>query len=108
VQWHGVRLNQPDWGWESHTVAATVPLLGPERLVVHLIVNAYWEPLDFALPALDPGQPAWRPCIDTSPHPPDDISGWIEAPFVPGTTYRAASRSLVLLLGQATVLPDPL
>ena len=27
VQWHGVRLNAPDWSHESHTIAATVRLL---------------------------------------------------------------------------------
>ena len=28
IQWHGVKLNSPDWGHESHTLAATVRLLG--------------------------------------------------------------------------------
>jgi glycogen operon protein len=27
-QWHGVKLNAPDWSHESHTLAATVRLLG--------------------------------------------------------------------------------
>ena len=51
VQWHGVKLNAPDWGHESHTLAATVPLLG-YQLLLHLIINAYWEPLHFETPAL--------------------------------------------------------
>lgn len=28
IQWHGVKLNVSDWGDQSHTLAATVPLLG--------------------------------------------------------------------------------
>ena len=40
-QWHGVKLNAPDWGDQSHSLAATVPLLG-YRLRLHLIINAYW------------------------------------------------------------------
>jgi len=28
VQWHGVKLNAPDWGHESHTLAGTVRLFG--------------------------------------------------------------------------------
>ena len=48
-QWHGVRLNAPDWGDQSHSLAATVPLLG-YRLQLHLIINAYWEALQFEIP----------------------------------------------------------
>ena len=38
VQWHGVRLNAPDWSHESHTIAATVRLLGYPFLL-HLIIK---------------------------------------------------------------------
>src|SRR5262249_52434590 len=47
--WHGVKLNQPDWGHWSHSVALTAEVPG-ERLLFHMILNAYWEPLDFELP----------------------------------------------------------
>ena len=53
-QWHGVKLNAPDWGHESHTLAATVRLLG-YPLLLHLIVNAYWEALEFEIPAARSG-----------------------------------------------------
>jgi glycogen operon protein len=49
VRWHGVKLNAPDWSHQSHTAAATVPLLG---YMLHLIINAYWEPLQFEILAL--------------------------------------------------------
>src|SRR5262249_4733266 len=49
--WHGVRLNQPDWGNASHSVALTVELRREQRLV-HIILNAYWAPLTFELPLL--------------------------------------------------------
>ena len=55
IQWHGVKLNAPDWGHESHTLAATVPLLG-YRLLLHLIINAYWEPLQFEIPGARSGE----------------------------------------------------
>ena len=59
VQWHGVRLNAPDWGHHSHTLAATVPLLG-YPLQLHFIVNAYWEALDFELPSVAHAEEPWR------------------------------------------------
>jgi len=96
VQWHGVKLNSPDWSYDSHTLAATVPLLG-YRMVLHLIVNAYWEPLEFEVPPLE-AEAAWRRCIDTYLDPPDDICSWAQAPRLRSLTYRVQPRSLVMLL----------
>ena len=48
VDWHGTRLGQPDTSDTSRSIA--IALWG-EHLVLHLILNAYWEPLDFELPA---------------------------------------------------------
>ena len=49
--WHGVKLDQPDW---SPRLAQSGIRCGtPEHRScrLHLILNAYWEPLDFELPA---------------------------------------------------------
>jgi isoamylase len=100
VQWHGVKLDAPDWGHESHTLAATVRLLG-YPLLLHIIINAYWEALKFEVPALDQAQEAWRRCVDTSLDPPDDICGWADAQRLPGSTCRVQPRSIVLLLARA-------
>jgi isoamylase len=96
IEWHGVKLNAPDWGYDSHTVAATVPLRG-YRLLLHLIINAYWEPLEFELPLLRDAQGPWRRCIDTYLASPDDICDLAGAPPSEGRTYRAQPRSVVLL-----------
>src|SRR5206468_3734306 len=69
--WHGVRLNQPDWGDCSRSVALGAKLRR-EGLVFHLILNAYWEPLDFELPRVEEDGP-WRRWIDTSLDSPGDI-----------------------------------
>jgi glycogen operon protein len=98
VAWHGVKLNAPDWSDESHSLAATVRLLG-YPLVLHLIVNAYWEALDFELPTLD-GQASWRRCVDTVRDPPDDIRRWSDAPTLFGSTCRAEPRSIVMLIAR--------
>jgi isoamylase len=98
-RWHGVRLGAPDWGYESHTIAATVRLLG-YPLLLHLIVNAFWEPLDFALPPLDHGQGMWRLWLDTSRDAPYDVRTWRDAPLVPGSTCQVEARSVAVLLAE--------
>jgi glycogen operon protein len=95
--WHGARLGQPDWSDHSRSIAFTVELR-QEKLLLHLILNAFWEPLDFELPRpRDGGASAWRRWIDTAQLSPDDIVPWEEAPTVPGLTYRVEARSVVAL-----------
>ena len=55
TSWHGVKLGQPDWSDWSHSLAfrAESPY---EKLWVHVILNAYWEPLDFELAGGRPRQ----------------------------------------------------
>jgi isoamylase len=100
VQWHGVKLNSPDWGPESHTLAATVRLLG-YPLLLHIIINAYWKALEFEIPPLEQAQESWRRCVDTYLASPDDICGWAEARALRGSRYRVEPRSVVLLLAKA-------
>ena len=95
--WHGVKLNQPDWSPHSHVIALTVELR-EEGLLVHLILNAYWEPLEFELPPLhNEGRDTWRRWIDTGLDSPHDIVQWHTAPSIPGHTYRAEARSVAVL-----------
>ena len=95
--WHGVRLNQPDWSPNSHSVAFSVESRN-ERLLAYFIFNAFWEPLDFELPLLirENGN-SWKRWIDTSLDPPCDIVPWQDASAVPGQIYRAGPRSVVVL-----------
>jgi len=99
LAWHGVKLNQPDWGENSHSIAFTVEIR-EERLLFHVILNAYWEPLDFELPRLDSsGENPWRRWIDTALDSPHDILEWAKAELLHGYNYRAESRSVVMLYG---------
>ena len=52
-----------------------------EGLELHLIANAFWEPLDFELPDAPDREP-WRRWIDTSLDSPDDIVPWQTAAAV--------------------------
>ena len=91
--WHGVKLRQPDWGEHSHSIAFSAEIRN-ERMLVHLILNAYWESLEFELP---PAAGPWRRWVDTSLPSPEDIVEWEKAPPAPGSTYRAGPRSVVVL-----------
>jgi pullulanase/glycogen debranching enzyme len=94
--WHGVKLGQPDWGASSHSLAFSAEARN-EKLLVYLILNAYWEPLDFELPLAGNGNDSWRRWIDTSLDSPHDIVDWQTAPPIPGRSYRAGARSVVVL-----------
>ena len=95
--WHGVKLNQPDWSSHSHCLAFSVEI-AKEKMLIHMILNAYWEPLDFELsPAGGKKGNQWRRWIDTSLDSPHDIVEWQASQGVAGVTYRAEARSVVVL-----------
>jgi len=93
--WHGVKLGQPDWSFTSHSLALHVEAR-KEGLLFYLILNAYWEPLEFELPPASNGSP-WRRWIDTSFDSPSDIVEWQTAPPLTSPIYRAGPRSVVAL-----------
>jgi glycogen operon protein len=97
--WHGVKLNQPDWGDNSRCIAFGAELQ-QEKIVFHLMLNAYWEALDFELPQRETGCP-WRRWIDTMLKSPDDIVEWEQAPPISDKTYRVGPRSVVMLWADA-------
>jgi glycogen operon protein len=68
-------------------------------MLVHLIWNAWTQPLSFDLPTLADGQ-IWRRWIDTSLDPPDDIVSWRSAVPIQGTAYRVTDRSTVVLFSE--------
>lgn len=105
--WHGVKLNQPDWSDNSHSLALSLEL-EKENLIFYCIWNAYWEPLDFELPPLDDGvRGPWRRWIDTNLQSPDDIVCWEQAPPISGYFYRAGARSTVVLLSGGKTSKPP-
>jgi glycogen operon protein len=100
-----VKLNQPDWSSFSHSIVIGGELKR-EGVLVHVILNAYWEPLDFELPTLRDGRKNWRRWIDTALEPPEDIREWNAEQPVLGTSYRVAARSLVLLIAGEGLMSD--
>jgi glycogen operon protein len=102
MSWHGVTRGQPDWGAQSHTLALEAEMQR-EDIGFYLIMNAYWEPLDFELPPVLSAhrEQAWRRWIDTSRPSPEDIVAWQSAAPVTETRgYPVGPRSVVVLWRQ--------
>jgi glycogen operon protein len=82
IHWHGVRLGQPDWSWDSHSLAMHVHGKNDH---VYVIANAWSGDLHFELP---PGI-RWVRLVDTAV--PD------AEPEIAGPVYHVTARSVVLL-----------
>jgi glycogen operon protein len=96
ITWHGTRIAKPDFNQNSHTLAFTLTHPGfGEKL--HIILNAYWEALDFELPKLK-SPLLWRRIIDTYLDSPDDFTEPDVSPAVNEIFYRVQPRSSVILM----------
>lgn len=102
IEWHGIRLGQPDWSATSHSLACTVRTKSSSS-VIHLMYNAYSKDLSFELPhPQDFGGKKWLCLIDTSLPSPLDISLIEDAKNVEGKCYMVKARSVVLTIALPT------
>ena len=93
VKWSGIEPGVPDLARDSHSVALT---LERPAGALHLILNAWWEPLTFQLPQpLGPGR--WRRLLDTSLEPPHDLEPYQTAQVVGDDRISVGPRSVVCL-----------
>jgi len=100
VEWHGVALGEPDWSDTSHSLAATFHF-DADRLALHLMINAYWEALAFAVPPQPERFAPWQRCVDTFRPAPEDVRAWPDGETVRGGTIVVQPRSIVLLVTNA-------
>ena len=103
IQWHGTRLDQPDWGVNSRSLALTIHCL-KGTCKFHFMLNSYWKPLEFELPrlTLSAGN-GWRRVIDTSLPTPADICEPDSAPRYNGLKYPVEGRSVVVLVSEGSM-----
>jgi glycogen operon protein len=101
--WHGVKVGEPDWASDSHSLGLEVDVVS-EGLKVYFILNSYWQPLMFDLPPTGSEAVSWRRWIDTSLVTPLDIVPWETAATLIDHTYLAAARSVVVLIAQTRPL----
>jgi isoamylase len=105
--WHVVKLDQPDWTNSSHSIAFSCELKRP-RQIVHIVLNAHWESLEFELRHVsNEGGGLWRRCVDTSLDAPHDIVEWQGAQLFADSTYSAGLRSVVVLYTPLICDPGP-
>ena len=97
VEWHGVEPGQPDWGPDSHSFALSYTS-AEHRFRMHVMVNAWWQPLRFTLPPTGLTDGLWHRWIDTALPSPDDIVAWVEASNLPELAYTLQPRSVVALV----------
>jgi isoamylase len=95
ASWHGCRLGQPGWD-DSNSRVLSFTLGGFDgEPDLHVILNMHGEDLDFEVPS-----GVWVKVVDTAAPSPQDIHPIDEAPAFEGATYRAASRSVVVLVSR--------
>jgi isoamylase len=95
--WHGVELEKPDWSYESRSLALTLRYPEHDELI-HIMLNAYWKPLSFALPPLSKNI-CWHRIIDTSLPSPQDFCEPELALKIEEKSYQVEERSTVVLMG---------
>ncbi|MCK5342388.1 MAG: glycogen debranching enzyme, partial [Candidatus Heimdallarchaeota archaeon] len=101
VLWHGVKLNQPDWSYESRTIAWQLTEYFDNNLVdIYIAANSFWKPLKFVLPKLDKKR-KWHRFMDSSLDSPNDISDLNnEEKLIFQKSYKTDSRSMIVLVGR--------
>jgi isoamylase len=98
IAWHACRLSSPGWS-DPNSRALAFTLAGREQdQDIHVMMNMYWESLDFELPPLS-GR-AWSRAVDTALLPPDDISDPGAEVSISGNSHLVTPRSVVVLVSK--------
>ncbi|MEM1369309.1 MAG: glycogen debranching protein GlgX [Cyanobacteria bacterium P01_H01_bin.15] len=96
--WHGTQLNQPDWGEDSYSLAFSLGCPSHDEHL-HVMLNAYWEPLTFDLPLPGTGKP-WLRIVDTALPSPQDYQSLSAKNQAAGRHYEVSARSVVVLMAE--------
>ncbi|HSR38161.1 MAG TPA: glycogen debranching protein GlgX [Phnomibacter sp.] len=97
IQWHGIKLNQPDWSHASRSIAFTIYSM-QRKVVMHFMINAWQEDLLFELPPPAAYGGQWLRWLDTSLSHPDDLMEWSNAVVVDEAAYQVRSWSMAAML----------
>ncbi|NBC32340.1 MAG: glycogen debranching protein GlgX [Alphaproteobacteria bacterium] len=95
IAWHGTSLAQPAWDDpQARALAFTLAGFGDDP-DIHVMMNMYWEALDFALPGI--WERTWHRFADTALDSPKDIAEPGQEIPVSGSGYTVTARSVVIL-----------
>jgi glycogen operon protein len=95
VRWFGVDAGADLNRW-SRTLAYVLSGATEGDSDLYVMINAFWEPLDFAIQ--DGAAGSWRRAVDTSLASPNDIVAAGSETLVGGPRYRVGPRSIVVLV----------
>jgi glycogen operon protein len=95
VRWYGVESGV-DLSHESHTLAYHLSGASQGDDDLYVMVNAYWEPLEFVVQEGRPSE--WRRVVDTGQESPDDICDPGRELRLTSARYATSPRSIVVLV----------
>ena len=96
ISWHGTKLKYPDWSYYSRCLAFSIRHPDTDEHL-HVMLNAYWESLEFELPILGHGN-CWHRIIDTA-SPLSKSFYELDAAYpVKTQSYHVQGRSSVVLM----------
>ncbi len=89
---HGTKLNHINWSKHSHAFAFT--LFNAEYgKAIHIMINEYWEDLEFEVPELLEG--GWRLLLNTANKAPNDFYSIKNDLIIESNTMNVAARSII-------------
>ena len=94
VHWYGVG-SHPDLSYDSHSLAYCLCSGTEGHEAIYVMINAYWEPLEFTLQEGKPQE--WRRIVDTHCEGPDDLVDLRNAPALAALRHTVQPRSIVVL-----------
>ncbi|MCA9705821.1 MAG: glycogen debranching protein GlgX [Myxococcales bacterium] len=95
VRWHGIRLDQPDWGVHARVLAYTLTRSHDDQ-ALHIIINAFDRALEFEVPRPEAGL-GWVRAVDTGQPAPYDVADPGHEVRVEGPTVEVEARAVVVL-----------
>ncbi len=98
VAWHGTKLDHPGWSdSDSRVLAYTLAGFGEEP-DIHVMINMFWDALEFELPSIRGRE--WLKAADTAADPPHDIEDPGKETRVAGDSCVVQGRSIVVLVNK--------
>lgn len=94
IEWHGTSGGSADISYFSRTLAYHIKGSSIADDDFYVMINCYWEPLNFTLPFNADG---WRKIIDTSLTSPDDIADFQNGISMMNNNVEVKSRTVVVL-----------
>jgi len=104
ITWHGTRIKQPDWSFNSHSLAFVISGDDLDSYVepdndIYVALNSFSEPLDFEIPVIK--NKKWYRIIDTYRDSPEDFLDENEKNnMFEDTHYRVMERSSIVLISK--------